>query len=158
MRVKRQFAVSPKEPTGEEQEVPEVPEVPPERECIQPRFVVQEHHASHLHHDCRLEMDGVLRSWAVPKGPPQGSGVRHLAVAVDDHPLSYIDFHGTIPAGQYGAGTVQIWDRGTYDPQVRKAHELRFVLYGALLRGPYTMMRLQSDSKYWLLFKRRPLS
>ncbi len=138
--------------------MPQVPEVPSERERPQRRFVVQEHQASHLHYDFRLELDGVLRSWAVPKGPPEEPGVRHLAVAVEDHPLSYIDFHGTIPPGQYGAGTVQIWDRGTYDLEERKPGELRFVLHGVRLHGPYALIRLRPEGKNWLLFKRQPSS
>jgi bifunctional non-homologous end joining protein LigD len=95
-------------------------------------FVVQEHHARRLHFDFRLEMDGVLRSWAVPKGPPIEAGERRLAVAVEDHALSYIDFQGVIPEGQYGAGTVSIWDHGNYTLQKRTPDELVFVLHGEL--------------------------
>lgn len=154
-RERRDFAISP-EPTGDEQEQGQ--EEPPERDGAQRRFVVQEHHASHLHYDFRLEMDGVLRSWAVPKGPPEKPGVRRLAVAVEDHPLSYIDFRGTIPSGQYGAGTVEIWDSGAYDLEERTPDELRFVLHGMRLHGPYALVRLRPDGKNWLLFKRQPSS
>ncbi len=124
---KRDFAVTP-EPQG----------LAGERasERAEARFVVQEHHARHLHYDFRLEMDGVLRSWSVPKGPPEEAGIRRLAVAVEDHPLSYIDFEGTIPLGQYGAGTVHIWDSGTYVLEMRRPDELRFVLRGKRLEGP----------------------
>jgi bifunctional non-homologous end joining protein LigD len=150
-RERRNFAVSP-EPPGEEKVVL------PDRERTQRRFVVQEHHASHLHYDFWLEMDGALRSWAVPKGPPEEPGVRRLAVAVEDHPISSIDFEGTIPPGQYGAGTVQIWDRGTYELEERKPGELRFVLHGVRLHGPYALIRLRSDGKHWLLIQRQPSS
>jgi bifunctional non-homologous end joining protein LigD len=145
-RAKRDFA-----------ETPELQarEGPPDTKRTQERFVVQEHHASHLHYDFRLEMDGVLRSWAVPKGPPEEPSIRRLAVAVEDHPVSYIDFEGTIPPGQYGAGTVNIWDHGTYVLEKRGPIELRFVLYGTRLQGPYALIRMQPDGKNWLLVKRQ---
>lgn len=143
-RTKRDFAVIP-EPQGSAEE--------PASEHDEARFVVQEHHARHLHYDFRLEMDGVLRSWAVPKGPPEEPGVRRLAVAVEDHPLSYISFEGTIPAGQYGAGTVHIWDSGTYILEMGRPNELRFILRGKRLQGPYVLMRMQHQPKNWLLMK-----
>ncbi len=145
-RAKRDFAETPE---------PQARKEPPDSARTQQRFVVQEHHASHLHYDFRLEMDGVLRSWAVPKGPPEEPGIRRLAVAVEDHPLSYIDFAGTIPPGQYGAGTVQIWDHGTYDLEQRDPDEMRFVLHGTRLQGPYALIRMQPNDKNWLLLKRR---
>ncbi len=117
------------------------------------RFVVQEHHASHLHWDFRLEMDGVLRSWAVPKGPPLEPGVRRLAVQTEDHPLEYIDFEGVIPPGQYGAGTVRIWDRGVYELVKRSPDEIKVVLHGQKLKGPYVLVRMKGREKEWLLLK-----
>jgi DNA ligase D-like protein (predicted 3'-phosphoesterase) len=116
-------------------------------------FVVQRHEASHLHYDFRLEMDGVLRSWAVPKGPPERIGERRLAVQVDDHFLSSGSFAGVIPEGQYGAGIVTIWDRGTYTLAKRSPSELRFVLHGERLRGPFALIRLGRRPNDWLFIR-----
>lgn len=135
---KRDFAVTP-EPVGEV------------KETGQNRFVVQEHHASRLHYDFRLEMDGVLKSWAVPKGPPEEPKVRRLAVQVEDHPVDYVDFAGVIPDG-YGAGKVEIWDRGHYRLTERSEGRLAFVLAGERLRGEYLLVH--TDGKNWLLMKR----
>ncbi|MBC8498562.1 ATP-dependent DNA ligase [Candidatus Bathyarchaeota archaeon] len=117
------------------------------------RFVVQEHHASRLHWDFRLEMDGVLKSWAVPKTPPTRLGVRRLAVAVEDHDLDYIDFEGTIPEGEYGAGSVEIWDKGTYQIESKKPEKLVFELHGERMRGRYTLVHFTDKDENWLLFK-----
>ncbi len=113
-------------------------------------FVVHEHHASHLHWDFRLEMDGVLKSWAVPKGPPVEPGVKRLAVHVEDHPLEYASFSGTIPEGYYGAGTVDIWDSGTYRLLEHGPCRLLFNRQGKRLSGNYTLRHTQG--KNWLLF------
>ena len=118
------------------------------------RFVVHKHDASHLHYDLRLEMDGVLKSWAVPKGPPEEPGDRRLAVHVEDHPLDYIDFQGTIPEGQYGAGTVEIWDKGTYRLEKNQPNEIEFVLKGKKLKGAYVLVQFK-DGKDWLFIKRK---
>ena len=117
------------------------------------RFVVQEHNASRLHWDFRLEMDGVLKSWAVPKTPPTRPGVRRLAVAVEDHVLDYIDFEGSIPEGEYGAGSVEIWDRGTYSLESKKPDKLVFDLKGERMKGRYTLVRFTDKAENWLLFK-----
>ena len=117
------------------------------------RFVVQEHHASRLHWDFRLEMDGVLKSWAVPKTPPTRPGVRRLAVAVEDHELDYISFEGTIPEGEYGAGSVEIWDKGTYDIESKKPEKLVFELHAERMRGRYTLVHFTEKDENWLLFK-----
>ncbi|MBV9297952.1 MAG: non-homologous end-joining DNA ligase [Verrucomicrobia bacterium] len=122
------------------------------------RFVVQKHDATRLHYDLRLELDGALKSWAVPKGFPYAKGEKHLAVQVEDHPLSYIDFEGTIPEGQYGGGTVMIWDRGLFEPLSNAPKKdlaqgkLHFVLSGTKLNGEWYLVRLR-DEKQWLLIK-----
>lgn len=122
-----------------------------------PRFVVHEHWASRHHFDFRLEMDGILRSWAVPKGPPLEPGVKRLAVEVEDHPLEYADFEGTIPEGEYGAGKVKIWDRGDYWLKTKTPKEIRFELKGKKLDGDFTLflMKEERGRKQWLLFKRK---
>lgn len=117
-------------------------------------FVVHEHHAKNLHHDFRLEIGGVLRSWAVPKGMPQESGIRRLAILTEDHHIDYADFEGTIPEGEYGAGIVKIWDKGTYIPEKIMDTELVVTLRGEKLRGTYVLIRLK-DGKNWLIFKSR---
>ena len=122
---------------------------------MNPRFVVHEHEASRFHYDFRLEMKGVLRSWAIPKGPSMNPSEKRLAVAVEDHPLQYVDFEGIIPAGQYGAGRVGIWDRGTYVLLEQKDDKITFLLEGRKLQGTFTLVRLRRDSKgkEWLLIR-----
>jgi bifunctional non-homologous end joining protein LigD len=119
-------------------------------------FVVQEHHARALHYDLRLERDGVLKSWAVPKGIPESSGEKRLAVEVEDHPLEYRFFEGTIPKGQYGAGTVRIFDKGTYETKVWNDNIIEFTLKGQRLHGRYVLTRFKrAGEKQWLLLKTR---
>jgi DNA ligase D-like protein (predicted 3'-phosphoesterase) len=117
-------------------------------------FVVQRHQARHLHYDLRLEMDGVLKSWAVPKEPPLEPGVKRLAVEVEDHPLEYANFEGVIPEGMYGAGRVEIWDRGTYQLKHRSMDKIEFSLNGEKMRGDYVLIRFKRN-KDWLLIKRK---
>lgn len=122
-------------------------------------FVVQKHRASHLHYDFRLELGKVLLSWAVPKGPSKNSKIKRLAVHVEDHPVSYASFEGTIPEGEYGAGTVEIWDQGTwenvdkYPKKAYKSGNLTFILYGKKLTGAWKLIQLKNNPKNWLLFK-----
>ncbi|MCZ7356615.1 MAG: non-homologous end-joining DNA ligase [Candidatus Methanoperedens sp.] len=117
-------------------------------------FVVQEHHARRLHYDLRLEKEGVLKSWAVPKGIPEISGDRRLAVQVEDHPLEYGKFEGTIPEGQYGAGTVKIWDRGLYEPIAWGEDKIEFIVKGEKMEGRYVLVKFKkAGEKNWLLFK-----
>ncbi len=123
-------------------------------------FVVQKHWASHLHFDFRLEHDGVLLSWAVPKGPSANPADKHVAIRVEDHPLDYADFEGIIPAGNYGAGAVIVWDRGTYVPLEDIAEglakgKLLFELRGYKLRGVWTLVKIKKAEKEWLLIKER---
>jgi bifunctional non-homologous end joining protein LigD len=130
------------------------------------RFVVHKHRASRLHYDLRLEWDGVLHSWAVPKGPSLDPSVKRLAMAVEDHPIEYADFEGTIPEDEYGGGTMMIWDRGTWlpeEPDVGRGlarGELKFTLAGEKLRGSWVLVRTRGrssghDERAWLLIKHR---
>ena len=117
-------------------------------------FVVQEHDARRLHYDLRLEKEGVLKSWAVPKGIPEKTGERRLAVQTEDHPLEYASFAGTIPEGQYGAGTVKIWDKGSFEPKVWKEDMVEFTLNGERLKGKYVLARFKkAGEKDWVLLK-----
>lgn len=116
------------------------------------RFVVHEHHARNLHFDFRLEMGAVLRSWAVPKNLPAVRGLKRLAISVEDHPLDYIGFEGTIPKGQYGAGKVVIWDKGDYQLLSSQKRSIEFILYGKKLKGKYGLVLMKE--KQWLVFKK----
>jgi bifunctional non-homologous end joining protein LigD len=154
-RAKRDFSVT-EEPSGA-QKVQTAPHL---------RFVIQKHAATRLHYDLRLELDGVFRSWAVTKGPSLNPKDKRLAVEVEDHPLDYGDFEGTIPKGEYGGGTVMLWDRGFWmpvpgvDPQraLRKG-ELKFVLSGEKLKGGFVLVRMarreNEKRDNWLLIKHR---
>ncbi|HLN32243.1 MAG TPA: DNA polymerase ligase N-terminal domain-containing protein [Gemmataceae bacterium] len=127
------------------------------RHSMYGQFVIQKHRARTLHYDFRLEKDGVLKSWAVPKGVPEEEGVKHLAIQVGDHPLEYADFEGTIPKGEYGAGTVETWDRGTYDLHEWTNDVIVFTLHGQRLEGTYNLIRFRrSGANAWLLLKHRP--
>jgi bifunctional non-homologous end joining protein LigD len=132
------------------------------------RFVVQKHDATNLHFDLRLELDGVMKSWAVPKGPSYDPSQKRLAMEVEDHPIEYNAFEGTIPEGEYGAGTVMIWDRGTYEPEdgggadrVRDGYEkgnLKLVFHGKRLLGGWVLVRMRRGARGkppWLLIKHR---
>ncbi|MGH7800400.1 MAG: DNA polymerase ligase N-terminal domain-containing protein [Thermodesulfobacteriota bacterium] len=122
---------------------------------MSPRFVVHEHEATRLHYDFRLEMHGVLRSWAIPKGPSMDGSQKRLAVLVDDHPLEYIDFEGIIPEGSYGAGAVVVWDNGTYDLLEEKTAKISFILKGKKLKGNFILVRMKGKEKEWLLIKQK---
>ena len=120
----------------------------------QPRFVIQEHHATALHWDFRLERDGVLVSWAVPKGLPVEPGVNNLAVHTEDHPLDYYDFEGEIPKGQYGGGTVILWDQGTYEVEEWEDRKVKVRLHGKRATGEYVLF--QTDGKSWMVRRLDP--
>jgi bifunctional non-homologous end joining protein LigD len=142
------------------------PEPPPkEAASKQPAntFCVQRHDATRLHYDFRLEMDGVLKSWAIPKGPVLDPGLKHFAAQVEDHPIEYGGFEGTIPQGNYGAGSVMLWDRGTYElvgntsgaEQLAKG-DLKFRLTGEKLKGEFALVRMKGrKGNEWLLIKKR---
>ena len=123
-------------------------------------FVIQKHRATQLHYDFRLETDGVLKSWAVPKGPSLDPSVKRLAMEVEDHPVDYADFEGVIPEGEYGGGTVMVWDYGIYAPENTKSvsaalakGELKFVVLGKKIKGSFALVRTRG--RQWLLIKHR---
>ena len=157
-RGKRRFDVTP-EPAGRS--------APRARAAGPLRYAVQKHQASHLHYDLRLEWNGVLLSWAVPKGPSLDPSVKRLAMRVEDHPIDYADFEGVIPEGEYGAGTVLVWDRGTWIPEdedvdaALRRGELKFTLNGTKLKGSWVLVRTRSGypassgREAWLLIKHR---
>src|SRR4051794_41013399 len=166
-RKKRDFSRT-REPSGEK-------EVAPTR-AGRLRFVIQKHAASHLHFDLRLELDGVMKSWAVPKGPSIDPSVKRLAMQVEDHPIDYNTFEGTIPQGEYGGGTVMLWDQGTYtadgvDPEdaedeIRARYakgDLKITFFGERMRGSWALVRMKynrdgsssSEKPQWLFIKHR---
>ncbi|MFW6283027.1 MAG: DNA polymerase ligase N-terminal domain-containing protein [Minisyncoccales bacterium] len=125
-----------------------------------PIFVIQEHNASHLHWDFRLELQGVLKSWAIPKKPPKQKNLKRLAIETEDHPLGYENFEGEIPEGNYGAGTVKIWDKGTYELlEHKEGKKIEFILHGKELQGKYVLIKTNYGSnkeqkeKSWILFR-----
>ena len=154
-KAKRNFGITP-EPSGSPAKKSKAQEL---------SFVVQKHQASHLHYDFRLEWRGVLLSWAVPKGPSPNPSVKRLAMQVEDHPVEYGGFEGTIPEGQYGGGTVMVWDRGTWEPESEnvdaalEARDLKFTLRGKKLKGSWVLVRTKgrgsSSKPSWLLIKHR---
>ncbi len=154
-RKKRRFDVT-TEPEGKE---------PPKTKAKKLLYVIQKHRASQLHYDFRLEWNGVLLSWAVPKGPSVDPSVKRLATPVEDHPLEYGDFEGVIPEGEYGGGTVMVWDTGSWIPEVPDVEEalrkgeLKFTLRGKKLKGSWVLVRTRGFGKSpkpsWLLIKHR---
>jgi bifunctional non-homologous end joining protein LigD len=155
-REKRHFEVSPEPPGGA------TPEKEKKTRLI---YVIQKHRASHLHYDFRLEWNGTLLSWAIPKGPSLDPSVKRLAMRVEDHPIEYATFEGVIPKGEYGGGTVMVWDTGLWKPEVKDVDdalargELKFTLLGKKLRGSWVLVRTQGygsrSDKSWLLIKHR---
>jgi bifunctional non-homologous end joining protein LigD len=155
-RKKRRFEVT-SEPPGDI--------LPSRKEAKTLRYLVQKHRASHLHYDFRLEWNGVLLSWAVPKGPSLDSSVKRLATQVEDHPLEYEEFEGVVPPGEYGGGTVMVWDKGTWSPEIPDVDEalnkgeLKFTLNGTKLKGSWVLVRTRGfgrrERPSWLLIKHR---
>jgi bifunctional non-homologous end joining protein LigD len=151
-RKKREFTATP-EPAGGRVR---------RKQPKKPSFVVKKHHATSPHYDFRLEIDGALVSWAIPRGPSLNPVDKRVAIMTEDHPLEYADFEGVIPAGNYGAGPVMIWDRGTYelsgDGSAREQlarGELKFALYGVKLLGEFALIHSASRARQWLLIKHR---
>jgi bifunctional non-homologous end joining protein LigD len=159
---KRRFASTPEPPPRLESSRLKSPKSGPGTER---RFVVQKHRASHLHYDFRLEMEDVLKSWTVPRGPALDPAEKRLAMMVEDHPVSYFDFEGMIPPGNYGAGTVMVWDSGTWEPlgeasEMLRKGDLKFRLHGKKLKGEFVLARMRSrrsgsKGNEWLLIKKR---
>ena len=153
-RAKRKFENTPEPPPGKAKS----------KAAAKPYFCVQRHDATRLHYDFRLEVDGVLVSWAVPKGPTLDPGLKHFAAHVEDHPMEYGGFEGNIPAGNYGAGSVMLWDRGTYDllgegtarEQLARG-DFKFRLHGEKLNGDFAIVHMKGRGKgnEWLLIKKR---
>src|SRR5215471_13625374 len=156
-RRKRSFKKTPEPP-------PETESSPKPAESQTARFFIQRHHARRLHYDLRLEAGGALKSWAVPKGPTLDPDEKRLAVLVEDHPIDYGNFEGTIPEGNYGAGSVTVWDRGTYEllgdesfEQQMERGDLKFALHGHKLMGAFALARMKRGEKgnEWLLIKKK---
>src|ERR1017187_7829918 len=151
---KRRFEKTPEPPPSASKSTP----------TAKPSFCVQRHDATRLHYDFRLEIDGVLKSWAVPKGPTLDPSLKHFAAHVEDHPVEYGDFEGTIPAGNYGAGSVMLWDRGAFDligdatglEQIARG-DLKFHLHGEKLEGDFALVLMKGRGKgnEWLILKKR---
>jgi bifunctional non-homologous end joining protein LigD len=141
---KRDFEATP-EPAGGSTETADLP-----------RFVIQEHSATRLHWDLRLEHDGVLLSWAIPNGIPQTPDENRKAVHTEDHPLEYLDFHGEIPKGNYGAGTMTIWDRGTYVPEKVEDRKVMVEFHGERVHGRYALFQTGSDPRDWMIHRMDP--
>src|SRR3954454_19711733 len=144
-RAKRDFATTPEPPPAGPAGGPEAPVA---------RYVVQEHHARSMHWDLRLEHEGTLASWAVPKGIPADPRRNNLAVRTEDHPLEYLDFHGEIPEGEYGAGTMRIWDHGTYELHKFRADEVMVTFHGERVRGRYVLFRTGGTN--WMIHRMDP--
>lgn len=143
-RSKRNFKVTPEPPSSKKKSG---------KKLI---YVIQKHQASRLHYDLRLEERGVLRSWAIPKTPEDKPGKKYLAIATEDHPVGYENFEGLIPKPEYGAGTVEIWDRGEYEPVIRAENELVFKITGERLNGYFALIRIKDrkgSKNTWLFFK-----
>jgi DNA ligase D-like protein (predicted 3'-phosphoesterase) len=144
---KRDFTKTPEPP-------PRLKEKPSGDLC----FVIQKHHARNLHYDLRLEREGVLKSWAIPKEPPRSAGIKRLAVETEDHPIGYEAFEGVIPEGEYGAGTVTIWDRGSYLPVEWDGKSIVFEVNAKKLKGTFCLIKLkpkEPDDKNWLFFRKK---